>query len=336
MRHWLTLSIIFLLAACGTEKKESPVTRDAVSIKTIRFDQHLFEQDSLFHDDVVSNLRMRYPVFGPIFLREIINADPTWPADSIKNYTKGFRDSYRAVYDSANLLYQDFSPYTAEIQSGMRWFKHFFPKQSLPKQIITYIGPLDGYGDLIIENALVVGLHHHLGGTNSLYQSGWLQETYPAYITRRFDPATISVNAMTNLLLDLYPEALENKSLAHQMIEKGKRLYVLQQLLPEKEPHWLIGYSAQQWNDCLDHEKEIWNLFIQNQLLQETNYNITKNYVEDSPKTQELGEASPGNIGSFVGWRIVEKFMKKSTSTNLEQLMKTDPEKILEVSRYKP
>lgn len=86
----------------------------------------------------------------------------------------------------------------------------------------------------------------------------------------------------------------------------------------------------------MDHEKEIWNLFIQNQLLQETNYNVTKNYVEDSPKTQELGEASPGNIGSFVGWRIVEKFMKKSTSTNIEQLMKTDPEKIMEVARYKP
>lgn len=336
MRHWLTLSLILLLTSCGSKHEDPPVTSNAVPLKTIRFDQYFFEDKSLFSGDVASKIETNYPVFGPIFLAEIVNADPRWPVDSVNNYLKGFRDSYRTVYDSAKEMFKDFKAYEQEIQTGMRWFKHYFPKQPLPKQIITYVGPLDGYGDLITQDALVVGLHQHLGSRHSFYQSGWLQETYPAYISRRFEPATISVNAMVNLLMDLYPEHLENKTLVQQMIEKGKRLYALQQLLPEKEPHWLIGYSSKQWSDCVAHEKEIWNLFVQNQMLQEMNLVIIKNYIGESPKTQELGEASPGNIGSFVGWRIVEKFMKKSTSTSLEQMMRTDAEKIMEVARYKP
>lgn len=336
MRHWLTLSLILLLISCGSKHEEPSVTIEAVPLKTIRFDQYFFEDKSLFSGDVASKIETKYPVFGPIFLAEIVNADPRWPVDSVNNYLKGFGDSYQTVYDSTNSMFKDFKPYEQEIQTGMRWFKQYFPKQTLPKQIITYVGPLDGYGDLITQDALVVGLHHHLGGQHSFYQSDWLQETYPSYISRRFEPATISVNAMVNLLMDLYPEHLENKTLIQQMIEKGKRLYALQQLLPEKEPNWLIGYSSKQWSDCVAHEKEIWNLFVQNQMLQEMNLVIIKNYIGESPKTQELGEASPGNIGSFVGWRIVEMFMKKSESTSLEQLMRTDAEKIMEVARYKP
>jgi hypothetical protein len=336
MRHWLTLSLILLLTSCSSKQTEPPVNSEAVPLKTVRFETFFFEDKSLFSRDAASKIEAEYPVFGPIFLAEIVNADPQWTVDSVNNYLKGYRDSYRAVYDSAKEMFSDFKPYEREIQTGMRWFKHYFPKQPLPKQIITYVGPLDGYGDLITQDAMVIGLHHHLGGRHSFYQSGWLQETYPAYISRRFEPATISVNAMVNLLMDLYPEHLENKTLVQQMIEKGKRLYALQQLLPEKDPNWLIGYSSKQWSDCLSHEKEIWNLFVENQMLQETNLVIIKNYIGESPKTQELGEASPGNIGSFVGWRIVEKFMKKSGSSSLEELMKTDAEKIMEIARYKP
>jgi hypothetical protein len=336
MRFLYPFLIILLLAACGHQKKEPNIPASKIPLQTIHFEQFLFNNDTLFKGDAISSIQNKYSTFGNIFLGEIVNIDPRWPVDTAISYVKGFRDAYQSVYDSTMILYKDFTPYVTEIQDGMRWFKSFFPQYKIPKQIITYVGPLDGYGDLIMQDALAIGLHHHLGSNHTLYQSAWLQETYPKYISRRFDPSTISVNAMTNLILDLHPENLENKTLAQQMIEKGKRLYLLQQLLPEKEPHWLIGYTEKQFADCLEHEKEIWNLFIQNQLLQETNFVINKNYIEESPKTQELGESSPGNIGSFVGWQIVSKFMKKNPETSMQTLMKMDADKIMQEARYKP
>jgi hypothetical protein len=63
---------------------------------------------------------------------------------------------------------------------------------------------------------------------------------------------------------------------------------------------------------------------------------VIKNYIGESPKTQELGEASPGNIGSFAGWQIVKKYMDKNPGKTLKQLMSTDPELIFQEAKYKP
>ena len=65
-------------------------------------------------------------------------------------------------------------------------------------------------------------------------------------------------------------------------------------------------------------------------------YNIIKNYIGESPKTQELGDASPGNIGSYVGWQIVKKYMSKNTATTLQQLMQLDNDTLFTETKYKP
>ena len=88
--------------------------------------------------------------------------------------------------------------------------------------------------------------------------------------------------------------------------------------------------------DCYKHEAAIWHLFIKNDLLQNQDLNLIKNYIGESPKTQELGDASPGNIGAFVGWQIIKKYMKKNETISLTELMKTKAETILEKTKYKP
>ena len=120
------------------------------------------------------------------------------------------------------------------------------------------------------------------------------------------------------------------------MVEKGKRLYVLSKLLPHTDEYKLIGYTKEQLIAVYEHEPAVWNLFVQNNFLQTIDNNIIKNYIGESPKTQELGEASPGNIGSFAGWQIAKKFMLKNPEYSLLQLMNTDSEKIYQEAKYKP
>ena len=134
----------------------------------------------------------------------------------------------------------------------------------------------------------------------------------------------------------MYPEKKEDASMVVQMVEKGKRLYLLSRLLPYTEEFKLIGYSEKQLKDCYAHEAGIWDLFVQNNFLQTIDNNIIKNYIGEGPKTQELGEASPGNIGSFAGWQIVKKFMEKTPECSLPALMTTDAETIFQKAKYKP
>lgn len=120
------------------------------------------------------------------------------------------------------------------------------------------------------------------------------------------------------------------------MVEKGKRLYLLQKLVPFAKDNQLIGYTEKQLKESKAREAAIWDLFVQNGLLQSIDNSVIKNYIGESPKTTELGEAAPGNIGSFAGWQIVQKFMSKFPETSLSWLMTMDAETLFSQAKYKP
>lgn len=332
--------VAFIAGTLFTACKSGPAVPDVSGIKVelhvARFEKDLFSADTTDFAARLDKLQARYPSFGENFLTTILNADPKWPADSTVAYVKGFMTAYRGLYDSSGIVFRDFSPYEQEIRQALQFLKYYFPNYKAPHQIITYIGPVDGYGDILTDDAIIVGLHQHLGKDYSLYQSGLVQETYPPYMSRRFTPEYISINCMKNIVLDMFPENMAEKPLVQQMVEKGKRLFLLSKLLPYKEEYLLIGYTKEQLKDVYAHEAQVWSLFTQNNLLQSIDNNATKNYVSEGPKTPELGEAAPGNIGSFAGWQIVKKYMDKNPGTTLLQLMAKDPEQLFQESKYKP
>ncbi|MFZ1529046.1 MAG: hypothetical protein WAT19_09865 [Ferruginibacter sp.] len=335
MRNLLYLLLLILFISCNN-KKAPDVSNIKIDLKTERFDQDFFKIDSNQVAAQLDPVIAKYPSFGENFLTTILNMDPRWQGDTAANYVKGFLNAYYPVYDTAQKVFKDFSPYEKEIKQGLQYVKHYFPNYKTPSKIITYIGPLDGYGDILDTDALIIGLQHHLGKDYSMYKQEWVRQTYPDYISNRFTPGHIAANSMKNIVLDMFPEKNEDKSLLIQMVEKGKRLYVLQQLLPQTDEYKLIGYTEKQLKDSYAHEASIWNLFVQNNFLQTLDYNIIKNYIGESPKTQELGEASPGNIGSFAGWQIVKKYMDKNPDTKLDQLITLDAEQLFNAAKYKP
>ena len=330
------LLLIVLFTSCRSGDNIPDVSSIKIELSTRHFEKDLFALDTTNYPTQLDQLQAKYPSFGENFLTTVLNCDPKWPADSTANYVLGFTRAYRSVYDTALIVFKDFTPYEKDIKQGLQFLKYYFPSYKAPNKIITYIGPVDGFGDILTDDAIIVGLHQHLGKNYSLYQSALVQETYPTYITNRFEPEYIAINCMKNIVLDMYPENMEDKPLVQQMVEKGKRLYVLAKLQPYIEEYKLIGYTKEQLADTYGHERAVWDLFVQNNLLQTIDNNITKNYIGDSPKTQELGEAAPGNIGAFAGWQIVKKYMQKNPKLDLKKLMATDAETIFSEAKYKP
>ena len=62
-----------------------------------------------------------------------------------------------------------------------------------------------------------------------------------------------------------------------------------------------------------------------------------KRHVNDGPMTNGMPQESPGNVGSWVGWQIVNQYMKNmGDRTDLPTLLNTPAEEILAKSKYKP
>ncbi|MEN9570777.1 MAG: hypothetical protein RL172_2008 [Bacteroidota bacterium] len=337
MKNFIVACTIALAMVSCTNNSHTPdVSGIPVKISTYRFEQKLFDTTAPTLNSYLLQLQSNHPAFTAIFLNDILNADPNWPADTTASYVNLFVRTYRPVFNDAQKIFSNFTPYEKEMAKAIRYVKHYFPAYHVPEKIITYIGPADGYGDAITKEAFLIGLQYHLGKDNQLYKTDIVRQVYPEYISNRFEASTIVVNSMKNIVTDIYPEKENDKPLVQQMIEKGKRLYILSALLPEKDEHLLIGYTDAQLKDCYKHEAAIWDLFVKNNYLQSIDKNIFRNFIEEGPKTQELGEGAPGNAGSFAGWQIVKKYMQKNPATTLQQLIALSEETIFEQAKYKP
>ena len=337
MRAFIVVCMAALfLFSCNNRDKAPDVSNIKLNFTTERFEKKLFDTTAASLTSYLQQLQNIDPGFTGIFIYDILGADPKWNTDTTAAYVNMFVKSYRPVFNDAEKIFSDFSKYEDEIKKGMQYVKYYFPNYKVPGKIITYIGPADGDGDGISKDAIIVGLHYHLGKDNSIYKSSLVQTTYPDFITMTFEPDYIPVNIAKQALNDIYPQKESDKPLINQMVEKGKRLYILSKFLPGKADYKLIGYTEAQMKDCDKNEARIWDMFIQNSLLQSTDKNRMKNFIEEGPKTQELPEGAPGNIGSYAGWQIVKKYMKKNPAVTLEQLITLDEETIFQEAKYKP
>src|SRR5476649_561620 len=298
-------ALLFTLG-CTQRKKIPDVSGIKISLQVERFEKDFFALDTLHTDIALTELNKKHPGFTQDFLFNILGTSP----DSAKKQVPAFIKSYQSLDVLAEQKFKDISVVVQQVKRGFQFVHYYFPGYKLPEKLITFIGPINSYGSIITPNAMAVGLQLYMGKDYALYLSQQGQEMYPLFVSRRFEPVYISVNGIKNILDDMYPNNSMGRPLVEQMIESGKRMYVLDRLLPELPDTVKTGYTAQQLQGCYASEKNIWSFFVQSDLLYNTDPNVTRDYLTDGPNTQALGDASPGNIGQFVGMQIVTKWME--------------------------
>jgi hypothetical protein len=335
------ISLVLLLLSCNNAKKAPDVSGIKINFQVQRFEQDLFAMDTVDMAASIQKLQQKYPQFLVDFMANILGVPPGDPQAGL--ILKKFVTDFRPLKETADKEIRDISAYASEVEQMLKYVKHYFPKYQQPEKLITFIGPMDAFyesslgwsGDIITTSGLGVGLQMHLGGESLFYMQDGGQG-YPEYISRRFEPEYIPVNCAKNVIDDIYPDQSRSKALVDQMVDKGKRLYILDRLLPNTADTLKIGYTKAQLDGCYKNEGLIWNTFATNNLLFETDYQKIKTFVGEGPKTMELGENSPGYIALFVGKRIVETYMEKFPETDLQQLLAVDNRKVYELSKYKP
>jgi len=331
---FLFLSIV--LASCNNENKPD-VSAVKVDATLVRFEQDFFALDTNNVSNSLQQLHNKYPYFLQDYIYNILGL-PAQPDSlmAIENGVRSFISSYKQLKEEADREFDDLPAIAKQVEEGLKYVKHYFPRYPLPAKVLTFIGPFDSYGSILTTEAFAVGLQMYMGHNFSWYQSEEGQQLYPTYISRRFEKAYIPVNCIRNIVDDMYPDNSAGKPLIEQMIEAGKRLYLVDRFLPDVADTLKTGYTEKQLEGCRENEPMIWAFFLQNDLLYVTDPAITKDYMNDGPKTTALGEASPGFIGQFVGWQIIKKYVEKQENVSLRQLMETDAKSIFQQSKYKP
>ena len=332
-----------LLFGCNNKSKAPDTSGIKVNLDVRRFENDFFSMDTNAVPRSVQLLDQKYPSFAPVFFGGVLGLPDS--AAVVESEVRRFLRLNYSIYQSAIAKYKGLDDVKMELEKSFGFVKYYFPSYAVPK-IITLIGPIDAMAkmqngeystDFLGRDFLGISLQFYLGGNFSLYQAQYfIDNVAPQYRSRRFEKEYIAPDAMKLIADDLFPDKSNGKPLVEQMIERGKQWWLLDRFMPATADSLKTGYTQKQLDWCRANEGLIWNYFITNESLETIEPDVIQNYIGESPTTQGMPGSSPGNIGPWVGWQIVKKFVEKNTSLKTEEVMNTPARKILSEAKYNP
>lgn len=333
------INLIFI-SACGSGNDAPDVSDIKVELRSKRFDLDLVKLDTNNLAGGLQNLKAQYPVFLDLYLDNVMgfriqgNYNNDNPAISQGLKILLSDKDYRGLFDTVKAHYPDTKGVEEEVTKGLKYVKYYFPQYKVPQTVTYFISGLNNYGALLYgENDLAIGLDMFLGDNYPFYRSVGLQD----FMKVQFREDYIPIAVCRNIYQDMYPNQPEDKTLLELMMMRGKEQYFLSKVLPFKEEHERMAYTKEQFEGCEENEGFIYNYFVQKDLLFETKFERTFPFVNDGPATVEISQSCPGNIGTWIGYRIILAYMKQHPKTTMEELFKiTDAQTILQQSKYNP
>lgn len=320
--------------SCKQDKRPD-VSAIKVAIKIQRFEHDLYQFRTKSPQEADALLEKKYGIFYRDFITRMVGTPNLTGIEVLENLYKG--KAYPDLQHEVDSVYPKLNQVEDELTQTFKYIHYYYPKVKIPR----FISFLSGFAYQIPigENYMGIGLDMFLGKDSKFYPA--LVKSIPMYQSRRFDPAYIVPRVTEEFAKEeLFKPNDEDQTLLSQMIYNGKILYFMDQVLPENVSDTVkIGYSGRQLAWAKQFEGNIWGVFLENDVLYQTDFRKIQVYITDGPFTAGLGDKaeSAPKLGVWIGWQMVKKYMSENPDVTLQQLMAdNDAQKILTKSKYKP
>ena len=340
---FILLSLLTFFASCKSEKRGDLPDVSGISpikLKIRRFEQDLFQLDTNQIAAALPRLKAKYGEFAHIFFDQILNASSKEVApEGEAAFVKGFitHPALHKLYDTCAVLYPELPKLTlSQLEEAMRYYKYYFPERKIPT-ITTFVSEYTVGNFVYGNNDLAIGLDFFLGEKYPYLNFNPDNPNFSQYLTRSFNKEHLSVKTLLPLVNDLVGEAPPGENLLDYMIHNGKKMYLLDHLLPYAADTAKMEVSALQWKWLNENESSIWAFFLQQNLLYNADWQKIRKFVEYSPSSPGMPAEAPGRSGDWLGWQIIKAYMEQNPTTQMKDLLKlTDSQVILRQARYKP
>lgn len=343
IKHIITILILLanisIVQSCKNNGAPD-VSNISVEITAQRLDKDLYAIDTNHLGDGLKKLQNKYPEFLGFYLDTLMGFSINGNfSDTSMGVQKGLgtfltHKDYRGVFDTVFAHYPDEQPINDVLAKGFKYIKYYFPEYKEPN-IIYLVSGLNNYGALTYgSNTIGIGLDMFLGAQYPFYKSVGI----PEYFSRQLTQDYIPVAVMRTVYRETNPFNVDGKDLLTMMIQSGKEMYYLSKILPFVPENVRLAYSQEQLDWCEANEAMVYDFFVRQELLYETNLQKVVRYVMDGPSATGMPGESPGNIGAWTGLQIVKAYMDEHSELSLKELISApiDAQRFLLESKYKP
>jgi gliding motility-associated lipoprotein GldB len=315
-KYFLPVLLFVNLLSCGKEKSFHPdVSHIEAKAEVIRFDKKFYESSA----DNLPKLKQEFP-----FLFPESEPDSVWIA-KMKDEDELF------LYNSTQQVYGDFGNEKEALTELFKHVKYYFPKFGEP-EVITILTNVDFNHKVVYADSLLfIALDNFLGKDHEVYLD------YPNYLKQNFTKDQLIVEVSKQLVNPVIGPP-RSSSFVSRMVQEGKKLKLEEAFLPDLQKNVIMGYSEEQYQWAEANESFIWKYFIEKELLFSNDIDLSERFIEEAPFSKfylEIDKESPGRIGAWFGWQIVDSFMEHN-DVDIQEMVTMDNEEIFKRSKYKP
>jgi hypothetical protein len=330
----LMIAVVVSFSSCDSDPWQVDVSGVDLQVGFKNFDRDLMADTITDWAAFDTRLQQTYPKFYAQYMEQVMGlgmvGDP-----ALGLALKGFvTDPYvNEWYDRVEQVYNDErrSGLQHQLQDGLKRAKVLLQIDP-PKEVVVYISGLRS-DVLIDETMLGVSLDRFLGADYERYQQ---VQDLQQYQVSRMDPAYLNSYLIQCWLLSTYAQNYEFSTLLDFMIVHGRVQYASSKLLPEVSAHWNHGYSPSQLKWCEENEFQVYAHFVEQELFYSKEEVKIQKYIGEGPFTSGFPRESPGGVGIWLGYKIVESYINHQDVSLAELMSKSDSQEIFEKSGYKP
>ena len=330
----LLLPLLLFLAACGGQGPAHEAVKPvAVHLKIERLDRDLFQAV----DDTAGNYNLRlqgkYEDFYKLYVERVLQAaafsDPRLPM-ALNRFVHD--PDWSKVQQLVDSVLGDMSEQEAGFNEAFGKLKAFFPDSLVPR-IIAYNSGFN-YGVLPTDSVLGFGVEWFVGKDSPVVQ--YLSpEMFPQYRKERMRPEMLVPSVVKGWLQVHYTRDVRGEDLLTNLVVIGKVMALLDALLPETDASLKFAFTPKQLKWCEDSEFNAWREIVGKELLYSKDPKEIDRFMNDGPFTPGFPRESPGHLGEWIGYRMVDSYMRAHPKTTFADLFAMhDPQAILKT--YKP
>jgi len=327
----LFIAIILLNSCTKSSRFAIDTTENHVEVKIQRFDKDLISLDTTQLEASIHSLYSHYKEFLPIYTSEVLDVTATDTTKVSRLFVEYLTDStFAAVNKKAVVTFGDITDIEKTVSDAYSYIHFYFPEVKLP-EIYFFVS---GFNRSVILNDkfIAIGTDFYLGSNYAPYKDFTYQ-----YLLNNMRRECVATDLVSATLFRMFVMDSSQERLLDNMLYRGKIMYLLSVFMPGEKAEDLMGYSTEQWKWCKTNEKEIWAATIDQKDLFSTDMLLIRKYMNDAPFTTPISQDSPGRLGTWIGWQIVESYMKRNDKVGLQDLMnENNYQKILEDSGYRP
>ena len=287
-------------------------------VRIERFDRALLEMIESGDTALGKKLLDAYPYELEIVGKGVLNmqspAQPGFFERLIRYYSE---PTLKRLYEEAVAKYADVGDIETQLGQAFAFLKANFPEMQIPAVYMHVSG--FNQNVLVGDSLLSLSIDKYMGENFPLYQA-----FFPNYQRIKMQRTRVAADYLAGWLMSEYPFEGNESVLLDRMLYEGKIKYIVSLALPELSPAQLMGYTEAEQAWCEAHEKTLWSTIIERKHLYTPDRLTTEKYLRDTPCTF-LSDETPGNVGTWIGWRIISSYMQAVKPTLPDLMTATVP-----------